>query len=273
MALTKPELSDLRRAILCAADYLKSAAPDIPWLMYEQQLKDALRLFLAREALRLARRAGEGESALEDAAWWRDFQDGLAAVLRPALEDIAYFGLEMASGGAGGIGVNWNLVNRGAADWARTHSAQLVANITDTTRQGVREAVAEWIESGEGLPALSRRIEALADPAGGRVFGARRAELIAQTESTNAFAEANARAWEAAGYAAPAIKPSAHPGCRCYLQPGRMPDGRRVMVWHTVQDDLVCTRPIETPWGKVNGCRDLHQVIVSRGEGMGTKRT
>jgi hypothetical protein len=42
-------------------------------------------------------------------------------------------------------------------------------------------------------------------------------------------------------------------------------------VWLTAEDELVCASPIRTPWGLVDGCRDLNHMVVSAGQYQGTK--
>jgi hypothetical protein len=121
------------------------------------------------------------------------------------------------------------------------------------------------------LPDLIERITGLQHPTGGSLFGPVRAEMIAVTEATNVYAEANAIAWQAAGVLPAVFKPAGHVRCRCWLTTKRLPDGRRVMVWQTARDELVCTQDITTPWGVVQGCRELHNVIVSECEYLGKK--
>lgn len=145
-------------------------------------------------------------------------------------------------------GVSWDLVNDDARAWARSHAGELIRGITDVTRDRIRKALADSIKKGETMPDLVKRITAVIDDR-------RRAEVIAATESTNAFSAGNEVAWTAAGiwgsqwftaqdefvcevcgplagqirplgqpFIHPETKeeikqPSAHPRCRCYRQP------------------------------------------------------
>ena len=160
--------------------------------------------------------------------------------------------------------ISWELANQNAANWARQHAAELVSRITDTSRERIRQAVADWTQAAEGLNELTKQINQIVnDPA--------RARTIAVTEATTTYAEANAQAWVAAGYAASVYKPAAHPHCRCYIQPAKLLDGTRVIVWYTARDELVCVKPLQTPWGQVEGCRGLHKTIISEGPHLGQK--
>jgi SPP1 gp7 family putative phage head morphogenesis protein len=144
-------------------------------------------------------------------------------------------------------GVSWEEVNRDAQAWAERYAGQLIRGVTETAREDVRRALAAWAESGEPLDALTTRITQIVGDPG-------RARTIAQTESTQAFAEGNTQAWSAAGVEArrwftvvdervcPTCSalhdqvrpmgepfedndgntydnPPAHPNCRCFLSP------------------------------------------------------
>jgi hypothetical protein len=151
--------------------------------------------------------------------------------------------------------VDWSLVNTAAESWARANAGRLIKQLQATTVADIRVAVADWIKAGEALPALTQRVNALIDDP-------KRARLIAQSETTNAFAAGNHLAWEAAGVwgnmwnsvqddgvcpvcgrlvgqmrpiGSPFVdpetdkryeRPGAHPGCRCYVVPVlEKPDG------------------------------------------------
>lgn len=197
--------------------------------------------------------------------YWATFGQIVASALTPALERGAAIGVDEAQhddtfklakavdvqtagqGGAAAIGINWDLVNTQARDWASAYSAQLVRRIADVTRARIQAAVTSFIDTSEDIPDLARRIRKIInDP--------RRALLIAQTESTRSFAEGNTLAWTAQGIqgrkwfnvedslVCPICRhlggqvaklgqpfkgpdgqdidnPPGHPGCRCYVQP------------------------------------------------------
>jgi SPP1 gp7 family putative phage head morphogenesis protein len=166
-------------------------------------------------------------------------------VLQRALVDASDLGVQVAVDQLSGasLGFDWTLVNTRARDNARQYAAQLVSQITETTRSNIREAVARFINNGEGTPALIRDLRASG-------FSARRAKLIAATELTGAFARANQQAYEESGVVEfmewrtardervcpicgklyrtrtkigaqfeGQYMPPAHPGCRCWVVP------------------------------------------------------
>jgi hypothetical protein len=246
-----------------------------PWTALEAAFYEILRRLLADEANSLAANilAHGSTAAVNDATWWAFHQAQLLDELAHQTGLIARLGAQAAREALGqpAIAVNWGLVNRGAVDWASSHAAALVRNVEPVTRQAVQQAVSDWAASGQPLSNLAGRIRDLSSAEGG-AFSPARAQRIAQTESTNAFAQGNVLAWEAAGVQRAAYQPAAHVNCRCYLQPFRMPDGTFVMVWYTAHDERVCVQPLETPWGEVAGCRNLHDTIVSHGQWLGQKK-
>jgi SPP1 gp7 family putative phage head morphogenesis protein len=125
------------------------------------------------------------------------------------------------------IGFDWELSNAAAREWANRYAGELITQINSTTRRRVQAAIMTWIDSGEPLHSLIRDITP--------VFGRDRAELIASTEVTRAYAEANRIAYRESGVV------------------------DRV-EWRTANDERVC--PI---------CGPLHgdQVGINRGFGSG----
>ena len=90
-----------------------------------------------------------------------------------------------------GFGFDWTLVNTDARNWAASYAGELIRNIEQTTVNSVRQSVSRWIDNGEPLQALIDDLRP--------TFGAQRAELIASTEVTRAFAEGSTRAYQATG--------------------------------------------------------------------------
>jgi len=90
-----------------------------------------------------------------------------------------------------GFGFDWTLVNTDARDWANRYTGELITMINDTTRRQVQQAVVQWIENGDPLSALIRELAP--------TFGRDRAGLIASTEVTRAYAEANLLAYRQSG--------------------------------------------------------------------------
>ena len=90
-----------------------------------------------------------------------------------------------------GLSVDWELANASAAEWARLYGSNLVNNITGTTLTRLQNEIAAFIENGENMGQLRARLEPL--------FGPERADLIASTEVTRAYAEGNMTAWRESG--------------------------------------------------------------------------
>lgn len=137
------------------------------------------------------------------------------------------------------IGVDWSLINENARKWAEEYSYELVKGINDTSRDLLRDKVTQWIESGEALDALRDSLAPW--------FGAMRAEVIASTEVTRAFAQGNLQAWQGSRVVNGIIfrtandelvcdqcspfggkvfalgdaehTPPIHPRCRCWISP------------------------------------------------------
>lgn len=130
----------------------------------------------------------------DDDGFWEDENRSLNRTILPRLTEI----LNVLAGYAGEdfeqqyrISLDWSLVNAKAMEWARKYTGQLITRVNDTTRDNVRQAVANWIEVGGKLSDLTRALEP--------TFGRKRSELIAQTETTRAYAEANERQWKGSG--------------------------------------------------------------------------
>lgn len=189
----------------------------------------------------------EDPQALIDAddAFWVAFAERVGVTLLPGVTDATLIGIAEVPRNIGVV-VDWNVVNNSAVQWARDHAADLVTNLCQNTIADIRTTVADWVEQGGALKDLRRSIDAI-------INDESRAQLIAQTESTRAFAEGNTMAWKAQGIearkwftvrdervcpvcgglhgqvarmneafqakAGPIQNPPAHPGCRCYVQP------------------------------------------------------
>jgi hypothetical protein len=106
-----------------------------------------------------------------------------------------------------GMGFDYAAVNVRARAWGAQYAGELITNIDATTRQGVQQAVERWYTNREPITALRRDLEPL--------FGARRAKLIAQTETTRAASE----------------------GLRAGYRESGVVTG---MVWKTVNDEKIC---------------------------------
>lgn len=143
-----------------------------------------------------------------------DLWDGVATLLL----DIYLTGID---GGIAALPANmrvladFDLVNTKALEFARNYRYNWITRITDTTRTQTQTAVSDWIASGAPLDALETALEP--------IYGVVRSQMIAQTETTRVFAQANREAFESTGLV-------------------------EEVVWQAANDELVC--PI---CGELNG--------------------
>lgn len=183
-----------------------------------------------------------------DESFWNAERDTLVAVILPVLLQSALDGATTAFNGlpaVAAVGVSWDTVSTSAQEWATKHTYDLVKGLTDTSRADLRDAIGEWIGSGEPLSELTDSL--------GEIFSPERARLIAATEVTRVFAQSNRAVWQASDavtgmtfhsveddHVCPECEaldgetltlddddnsPPIHPGCRCYLQPAMtLPD-------------------------------------------------
>lgn len=131
--------------------------------------------------------------------------DAIARVVQNAADMGVNVALDQL--GTVGIAFDYTLVNNRARQWAADYTNTLIRGIDSTTSQGVQQAVARWYQNGEPITALRRDLEPL--------FGARRAKLIAQTETTRAAAEGIRQGYRESGVVTG-------------------------MVWRTVNDEKIC---------------------------------
>lgn len=110
-----------------------------------------------------------------------------------AVQDAADLGVSVAVDTLGnvGFGFDYTLANTSARDWALRYTDEILSNLANTTSRGVGQAVGRWIQNGEPLEMLIRDLSPY--------FGRQRAERIAATEVTRAFAEGNRTAYQESG--------------------------------------------------------------------------
>lgn len=88
------------------------------------------------------------------------------------------------------LGIRFDVANPKAVDWAREHATELIDGLDATSRQAVREAIADGIEDSDLSGAFDVILEAIGDDA--------RAEVIARTEAATAINEGQRQAWDQA---------------------------------------------------------------------------
>ena len=123
---------------------------------------------------RLARRIGKVHAAalkelldlLGDPPVWerlpQSFWEGAGrrceGAIGPIMEEIYILQAETMLEDFGGIGVDWDLINQAAADWARAHTKDLVEGMQETSYEQARVAVADFYEQGWTMEDLETRL-------------------------------------------------------------------------------------------------------------------
>lgn len=163
-------------------------------------------------------------------AFWDEEHRRLLALLGPFVEGAVMAGAAAAARSLGGIGLDYALANREASAWARQYTDALLDQLGATSERLVGEALADWIERpgatmGDLVGLLTPRF------AGNQA----RADLIAVTEVTRAYANGQKAAFQAAGV--------------------------RRWRWNTNHDELVC--PV---------CQPLNGRVVEIGQSFGEFR-
>lgn len=106
---------------------------------------------------------------------------GMQATLSGVMMNASTLGVRTAADTLAGaeIGVNWQLANVLARDWAKSYSYSTVEDLNLTTAEWLGEKISKWIDDGKPLIDLRRELKA--------VWSEKRARTIAVTEVTRAF--------------------------------------------------------------------------------------
>jgi SPP1 gp7 family putative phage head morphogenesis protein len=115
--------------------------------------------------------------------FWGKYGASLTSALNTWLTKVYLQQAEQMTKDAG-IGVDWALVNKDAAEWASSYTFDLVKGITDNTRDSLQSIISGAITNSLPLADVREQIEPL--------FGPVRAEMIATTEITRASSEGEA---------------------------------------------------------------------------------
>ncbi len=162
--------------------------------------------------------------------------DGVESALRRMLQASADLGVKVALDQFENVGLafDWALANEAARDFAQNHTFELIRGINQTSTAQLQTAIANWVETGDPLSSLTKSLE--------DTFGRSRARLIAQTETTRVYTEANLISWREAGYGEtiPEFQPPLHPSCRCWLVIQVNDDGGASYLYRTNLDSRVC---------------------------------
>lgn len=145
---------------------------------YERELRDKIAAVLGRYfgAVVEARTESEALAALVG------LDDALRSAIEPVLVSVVH-DLVLAEALAVGLYPDITAVSNAALQWATSYSYELVKGLTNTTREIVRHAIAEFV----GTPGMTvGDLRRMLEPA----FGPVRAEMIAITEVTRAANQA-----------------------------------------------------------------------------------
>lgn len=163
-------------------------------------------------------------SPLDPMFWDAEFS-ALRGSLGPSLLTILFSGAmsgsQLLPKGAD-ILVDWDWFNQAAVDWVNGPGLEWLDQVNQTTARQAGRIIEGWIRTGQPLDVLKEQLRP--------VFGPGRAERIAITEVTRAYAEGNLMTWRSTGVV----------------------DGKR---WNTAVDEKVC--PI---------CWPLNGMVVKMGE-------
>lgn len=133
--------------------------------------------------------SGSNEDDWLDAAAWDEAEAEARAVLeRQAQEGVVE---SLAAIGLDDSGVT-ELANDRAVAWAKSHAADMISKIAETTRDELRALIVESESSGWSVAKLAKKIE------DATAFSAERATLIAQHETRTADNQGSLEAWRAA---------------------------------------------------------------------------
>jgi len=155
--------------------------------------------------------------------FWQQERDELRAALLPLMVSVMLDGAQQGIEELGdhGLGVDPLSVSGQTVAYATQITDELLDIIATSNRDGTGQIIAAWIDAGEPLPALIRRLERA---------GIQNAELVGITEVTRAFSAGQRIAWDLSGFVT-------------------------ARIWKTVGDDAVCPicRPLD---GRVVGLYD-----------------
>lgn len=160
--------------------------------------------------------------------FWDDEEQQLAEILYAELTGTATQGAQDAMDALENEGapeVPWNDVVSAIHDWANTYVFDTAKAITMTSKEFVEKIVQQWNQENQDPAGLLDSLEPM--------FGDNRAEQIAATETTKAYAEGNQETWSKS-------------------------DSVTGMTWTTAEDELVCDicEPLDGTVLDVNASED-----------------
>ena len=142
-------------------------------------------------------------------SFWRIAGEELGTAIRPFVEKVYLESAERLMNETP-IGVDWNIVNQNAFQWADAYTYDLVSGINATSRQAIQQAVGGFFTQQMTLGELEAKL--------GSIYSPIRAEMIARTEVTRAAVE----------------------GERTFVDELGKQGVTMVETWQTREDELVC---------------------------------
>jgi len=117
----------------------------------------------------------------------RDWERILLNALMPTVSDEIRRAYRRMIRQAEGLGIQgaFDINNPKVQEWMLEYGAQRVVNITDTSEKQIRRVIAEGTEQGQTIREIATNL--LDDPIIGEVATAYRAQMIARTETANAY--------------------------------------------------------------------------------------
>jgi hypothetical protein len=152
----------------------------------EGQIADGIEKEFGRFARQLSKLIPGLDSAADAIPYeeWVAHSDKLNGVIAPLINNVYMQRSGEIIDALGFTSVDWGLVDTNAADWARRYAAELVRNISDTSRAKITQLIPQYFEQQWTQGQLTEQIMG----ANGS-FSRTRAEMIARTEVTNAASQ------------------------------------------------------------------------------------
>ncbi len=201
---------------------------------------------------------------LDNAEWWRIQQGNLAEILTLAQTKAALSGWKTAEKQLR-LRLDWDRVLPQVQAWAEAQAGALVTQVSDETRETIRQAVVEGMQGGAPWREIRDQIEA------GTGLSDWRAARIARTEVIRAHAQGAIEGYTESGTvrglkwlggqanACPRCRalngkvvalgqafyqdtfgdgqPPRHPNCRCAVRPVTVDEARRLPEEHPLRDN------------------------------------
>lgn len=165
----------LRRAMDKGAEYLRPKVNEWMEIMRNRIIRDMFKRYVKKtgdpgsyrvtsdSAERKAPVPLQKDTALEITTKltdWEWIQDNGKRILKPALLTVLGKGADEAFI-IGGIEARFDILNPRSVAWAEKHCAKLVKEVTEETRDAIRDVIARGIKEGKSVPRMAKEIRPL----------------------------------------------------------------------------------------------------------------